>query len=147
MNLLLLAFLSCDESSLDLGNGYSSIIDPNGYRVIINRKNSSIVKGIVESFQFDENFITVKQNPIDSLCDCNYECYSKQDSSDNKSLNDCKVAINNSDLRLYWIVDKKSNSEFNIESRKYSNIYGPYSKESFEDMAQRLELPCMLIIK
>jgi len=145
-SLLIFSLLSCNESSIDLGDGYKAQYDGNGYLVITNSNNSSFVYGEIELYKSDESYITVKQNPIDSICECNHKCFVQMESYNGKSYGMCKQAIENSSLRQYWIIRKYEKAIFDIETKTYSNVYGPYSEKMFKKEAQKLGITNNLIL-
>lgn len=135
--LLSLLLSGCDKFP-KIGDGYKVQYDGNSYVVISDTLDRIIIPSHVQDVIADSIFILVNQKPVDSICECNHECFKQMDSYDNKSYERCKQAFEKSTFHQYWIINKSEQSLFDSESKTYSNIYGPFSKEEY--LKKRIEI-------
>jgi len=126
----------------DLGNGYRfETVDGNSL-AIVNFENTIIIGTEILDFAFDSTYILVSHRPWDvpniaGLKDMTY--------------NQRNEAFENSKFIQYWIINKKENSIYNLDSMsqtaKYSNVYGPFQKEEYIKKCMDLGVPKILKIK
>jgi hypothetical protein len=100
---------------------------------VILYNESIVISGYVEQANFDGFFLLVKQKPIDSICECNYECYNEKYGHD-ISFDYCEKAFKKYDKYLYWIILVKTD-----------DVYGPFEKDEYLEMCKKLNVPEDLI--
>ena len=151
---LLFLLSGCIKFSHDLGDGYILGFGINSIDRIIYIKNAEGGKGItyfedsnkieryfkneegiitsyVSQVAFDDNYIIVDQKPIDSICECNFEClqFKYGDFDDLPTAIMCEDAIKNAILHYYFIID-----------RKKGIIFGPMAKESLDKESRKFDI-------
>ena len=91
----------------------------------------TVIDKLVNEVQFDDNFILVDQKPMDSICECVYECGMKKykDWNTRPTLKICQAAIKKSTFHQYWIIDKIKNS-----------VFGPFTFNDYLIMKNRLRI-------
>ena len=117
----------CYEDYPELGDGYK-IIGEGGYTTaVVDSQNTVMIPEYILDYAIDSTFILIAQSPPDSLPKMSFFYYSDKDRK--------KIAANNNVYRQYWIVNKKVKSIYSYDSvnkiAKYSNIFGPYTKEDY----------------
>ena len=139
--LSILNLTSCtDSDSLPLGNGYRISYSYRGaQRSILNNKNSVFVGTHILNYSYDSTFIVAVQRPQDSIKECTYES--------NETFSVCEEAFNKSTFKQYWIINKKQESVFDEKTARYSNVYGPYNKQTFTSKREELGVPQSLVLK
>ncbi len=121
--------MSCAQKyPLELGSGYKINYDRNSYFYLLDKDNTVIVSSHITAFNFDSTFIIAEQKPVDLILENTY--------SSEFNLEKRDKLFKNSVLKQYWIIDKTkpcNNIGFDSISQfvKYSNVYGPYSKNEF----------------
>jgi hypothetical protein len=95
-----------------------------------------IVPGYVEQANHDNNFVIVKQKPLDSICECVRECLDLKypPSKDRSSYKLCEEAFKRYNKYLYWIIVLESD-----------DVYGPLEKEQYLQKCKELGVPKELI--
>ncbi len=109
----------------NLGDGYKFIHEGKYGVCIVNEENTVIIKQHILDYKYDSVFVLVAQRPFDSILGRDTMTYSEE----NK-------AFENSTFKQYWIIDKtkpcnRIGFDSIIQFSKYSNVYGPYSKNEF----------------
>lgn len=131
--------IGCSDSS-NLGHGYR--IDRNGRHglQIVNSHNTVLVSRHILDFEFDSSFIILSQRPWESVPGMEtmkYDDYWKE--------------FEKSTFRYYWIINKKEHNEYSLDTisrrAQYSNVYGPFTREEYVDMRERLGVPKDLQLK
>jgi len=117
----------CSKGYPELGCGYK-IVGEGGYTTsLVDSQNTQMISEYILDYSMDSTFIIVAQSPPDSLPKMNVFYYS--DNNRKEIASDGKV------FRQYWIINKKAESiySYDIINRiaKYSNIFGPYTKEEY----------------
>ena len=101
--------------------------------------------GDIVDVKFDSTFVIVYQKPVGEIL--------KNPFYDSKmNYIEREKIFKESPLRHYWIIRKKTESKFitsigdNINSMHtvYSNVYGPYSTEQFEQKRKELGISDLL---
>ncbi len=147
MVFVLLSILAGCGRFEDLGGTYKLQCDPNSYVVVSDTMNRIIVRGHVVKATSNSGFILLKQIPIDSICECNIECFQKMNSYDKRSYRRCKEAIQRRRDQLFWIIDKTQDLSFNPETKTYSNVFGPYREEEYRSKRIELNVPDELVLE
>lgn len=138
--------ISCNVRYPEVTGLYTFDYNHNSYMTLF-VDNSYLIKGHITSYPYDNNYILVEQNPIDSICECNIECFGKMESYDKKSYKRCKEAFEKTTYRQYWIVKKIQGDTLcnNIYAKYFHEIekhtYGPFSKEEFFIKRKEIEVP------
>jgi hypothetical protein len=124
---------------------YNFSVNKDGYLALW-LDNSYVVRGIITDFSYDSVFILVEQNPVDSICQCNYDCFSQKEYYNNGrgEVDSCKRAIKESVFRQYWIIKKYAGTIEQYRSEKSLNdgkpwqqiVWGPFKKEVYQQNAQ-----------
>ena len=144
--LIIFLFIGCEKLPY-VGKGYKLQLDSNDYVILTDLKNTFMVSGHILNATSDSTFILLYQKPVDSICECNYECFKHMPSYDKKSHSRCKKAFKESVLRKYWIVDKSKKSVFDTKTRTRSNVYGPYDMNDYLKKRDELRVPPELILE
>jgi len=143
ISLILLSVFSCESKFPDRTGFYQIDYDSNSYWTLFSENYTFLINGHITNYSYDDRFILIEQNPIDSICECNPECFKTMESYDKQSYARCKEAFENSKLRKYWIVQKIVDT-LNVYSHKdhfekmENLLFGPYSKEDFLKMKTEL---------
>ena len=125
---ILLLVYGCSDlisSHPDLGNGYKFFHEGKYGLSVVNSENTIMVKQHVLDYSYDSTFVLVVQRPFRSIS-----------GRDTMTYSELNKAFKNSNFKQYWIIDKIQSSE-NIgfdsinQVAKYSNVYGPYTKNEF----------------
>lgn len=128
--------ISCSVKYPEITGLYTFDYNHNSYMTLF-VDNSYLIEGHITSYKYNSNYILVEQNPIDSICECNIECFRKMESYDKKSYKRCKEAFESTTYRQYWIIEKVQGDTLSsdIYSKYFEDIvkhtYGPFSKEEF----------------
>ncbi|HUX61883.1 MAG TPA: hypothetical protein VMV32_11275 [Ignavibacteriaceae bacterium] len=139
--LVFILFLTgCSESYPELGSGYK-IVGKGGYTTsVVDSSNTIMITEYILDYAVDSDFILIAQSPTDSLPKMNFFYYSDNDRKE--------IAANKNIFRQYWVINKKENSIYSYDSAnqiaKYSNVYGPYSKDQYYKQRIRLNVPVKL---
>ncbi|MFM7852194.1 MAG: hypothetical protein ACKO96_09825 [Flammeovirgaceae bacterium] len=104
---------------------------------IVKNEGEVVVFGHVLNYAFDSTFIVAAESPRDSVAECSGKILGS-------TLKNCDEAFEKSTFRQYWIINKKSQSTFDSETRKYSNVYGPYKKKDYLQKCKDLNVPSTL---
>jgi len=141
---LIFIFSGCNYGNQypqDLGDGYRFEYGVRGpFKWVVNSSNSIVVDEHVLEVAFDSEFIIAVQRPFSMVPECN--------PNSGYNYDHCKKAIlKTSELKRYWIISKKEESFFVTEDKKFSNAYGPYNSDEYENMRKRLGVPSTLIFK
>lgn len=135
---IILIAISCSDlisNHPDLGKGYKFVHEGKYGLSIVNEKNTIVIQQHVLYYKYDSVFVLVAQRPFNSIAGRDTLTYSEFNN-----------AIKNSTFKQYWIIDKTKNCE-NIgfdsinQIAKYSNVYGPYSKEQYLQNRKELAVP------
>jgi hypothetical protein len=130
---------SCNEFP-DLGNGYKFSVDGKNSLQIINSESTVMISAHVLDFSFDSTFIIVLQRPWDSIPEIRTMNYRESN-----------IALKESDICQYWIINKQEKSIYVYDSLNkkvtYSNVYGPFMKESYKNKKKELGVPDNLRLK
>jgi len=125
---IILMAISCSDlvsNYPDLGNGYKFVHEGKYGLSIVNEKNTIVIHQHVIEYKYDSVFVLVTQRPFNSIS-----------GRDTMTYSEFNKAFKNSTYKQYWIIDKTKNCE-NIgfdsikQIVKYSNVFGPYSKNEF----------------
>lgn len=130
--LIIISIISGCKRFPDLGSGYQ--LNYNGMNdiSIINCLKEGdaptiFIYGHILDYAFDSTFIIVSERPIDSVIGIETMTQSKY-----------QEVFEQSEFKQYWIINKAQNSVFSQMTKKYSNIYGPYSKEKYIEKREEL---------
>ena len=95
---------------------------------IVTEQNIVVVKGHILNYAFDSTFIVACQLPRNSVVECNGTVPGMTKSK-------CDEAFEISTFRQYWIINKKAEGEYSLDTLTglalYSNVYGPLKKEKY----------------
>jgi hypothetical protein len=141
---LVYILISCYHPT-DFGHSYKLDYNANSYLVLKDSSNNILINPVIEFFRSDSNYVIIKQNPIDSICECNIDCLEKSGRSLKYQISACKYAIKHSVIRLYWVVEIRKNRRLDVITKSYTNIYGPFKKEELYDTLKSLEVSDYLI--
>ena len=114
----------------NLGNGYKFIHEGKYGLQIVNFKNTVVIKSCVIKYGIDSTFVLVSQRPLDRILDREAMTYSESNKAFEKST-----------FKQYWIINKGQSSVFSQMTKRFSNIYGPYSKEKYLEKREELGVP------
>ena len=134
--IIITLFNSCtDASDKDLGNGYTLYIGDSYWTGILNSENTVMIESKIINYANDSIFILASQQPWSSILGRDTMTYSES----NK-------AFENSTFKQYWIIDKiKECRNIGFDSlnniARYSNVFGPYSKEEYLIKRKELGVP------
>jgi len=124
----------------DLGDGYKLDSDGRYTLQIVNFENTIMVSSCILEYTFDSTFVIVSQRPWDSIPGIKAMNYSESNKAFEKST-----------FRQYWIINKKEKSEYSLDSltrlARYSNVYGPFTKNEYLQKREELKIPKELILK
>ena len=127
-----------------MGKGYKLVYDPNSYFGIIDSLSNIVFDAHVIDYKVDSTSIIVKQKPLDLILKNTY----------NNSEFDLKKRdklFQKSTLQQYWIINKKENTEYTLDTvtqlARYSNVYGPFQKEEYLQKREELGVPKELQLK
>lgn len=137
---------SCSEHKYpELGDGYRFDSDGKYTLAIVNSQNTIMVGSHILDYAFDTTFVIVSQRPWDdpSIPGLKEMTYKQRNEAFEKSTS-----------RQYWVINKKEKNEHigtvgsgNEIRAKYSNVYGPFSKEEFLQKREKLGVPQELQLK
>jgi len=135
---LTILFSACQQIyPLNLGDGYKIEYDPNSYFIITDTNNTVVVNGHITKFTYDSTFIVMEQMPVYKN---NELIIDKVDSLYEKNK-----------LRFYWILNKKEKCVSSFDSlnmcARYSNVYGPFTKNEYLQKREELKIPKELVFK
>jgi hypothetical protein len=140
---ILAVMTSCSEHKYpDLGDGYRFDNGDGSSLQIVNNDNTVIVSTEILEYAFDSTFIVLSQRPwdvpnISGIKEMTYKEHNE--------------AFENSKFRQYWIINKKEKSKYSLDSismiARYSNVYGPYTKEEYMQKRVDLRVPKKLNLK
>ena len=140
--IIITLFNSCtDASDKDLGSGYTLYIGDSYWTGILNSENTVVIESKIINYAHDSIFILASQRPWSSILGRDTMTYSES----NK-------AFENSTFKQYWIIDKiKECRNIGFDSlnniARYSNVFGPYSKEEYLIKRKELGVPEELKLK
>lgn len=136
-------FINACNNEKKIDNFYRLYTNGAGYSVVLDSLDYVIISEHVIDYRINDSFIIFSQIPIDSICECNHLCLErKYENYENlKTYELCKKAFKNSSLRKFWIIDRTREKYFLEDSTKYSNTFGPYSKEEFLIKRKGLNIP------
>ena len=122
---------------IDVSDEIDSIIvkyhSKNSIDTVILYDNWIVIKGYVEQVNINENFILVKQKPIDSICACVHDCYKNFDLY---GFQNCHDEFKKYDKYLYWVIIVKTD-----------DIYVPLEKQDYLELCENLNVPNELVNK
>lgn len=140
--LTVIMIISCKNSTtIDLGNGYK-LINSASFNdlTIVTEQNIVAIDGHILEFEYDSNFVIASQRPRDSVPGISTMTYDRY-----------QEAFENSKFLQYWIINKKQESLYSLDSismtAKYSNVYGPYNKDEYLKKRQEIGVPTTLKIE
>ncbi len=119
----------------DLGNGYKFFHEGRYGLSVVNKENTVVVRQHVLDYSYDSVFVLVVQRPFKVIA-----------GRDTMTYSELNTAFKNSTFKQYWIIDKTQSCE-NIgfdsinQVAKYSNVYGPYTRDEFIFKRNVLEVP------
>lgn len=119
----------------DLGSGYKFFHEGKFGLSVINSENTIVVRCHVLDYAYNSAFVLLIQRPFNSIS-----------GRDTMTYAEFNKAFKNSSVKQYWIIDKtKSFENIGFDSinqiAKYSNVFGPYSKEEYLKKRKKLEVP------
>lgn len=129
----------------DLGNGYKFSTGDGNSLAITDSNNTIIIEMEILNYAFDSTFIIASQRPwdipdVDGIKEMTYKQRNK--------------AFEKSKFQQYWIINKEEKCENigiigsgNNRRAIYSNVYGPYTKEEFQQKREELGVPKKLQLK
>lgn len=134
--LLIMALLSCHSKyPFNLGEGYKLDNDGNTDFYIQDFHTNIVINAHVLDYSFDSNFIVVEQKPKELILKDTY-------TNPEMNLEKRNEIFENSQFLQYWIINKKEESKYSLDSltmlARYSNVYGPFKKEEY--LKKRVEL-------
>ncbi len=124
--IIMILTLSCTQKyPFKLGNGYNIDYDGNSFFCLLDKNNTVIVQPHITTFNFDSTFIIVEQKPVDLIYN-----------NPKMNLEECDKLFEKSSYKQYWIIDKtKDCKHIGFDSinqiSRYSNVFGPYTKNEF----------------
>lgn len=130
---IILILSSCSAKYPETTGLYTFDYDGNSYMSLL-IDNTYLIKGHITNYNYNQDYILIEQNPIDSICECNIDCFRKMETYDKKSYKRCKEAFEKTLYRQYWIVMKIKGDTLSKEiHKKYfekikANTYGPFTK-------------------
>ena len=129
---------NCKEKvrDVDLGGKYR-LIHSAIYTdlAIVKEYNVEVISGHILEYAFDSSFIIAVQRPRDSVA-----------GMETMTANEYEEAFEKIPLRLYWIIDKTTESVFNEKTLVYSNVFGPFKIEEYIEKRKELKIPEKLIM-
>ena len=137
---------SCSpEYPLDLGNGYSLDYDSWSHLYILDTNNTVVINAHIVAYAFNSTYVLVEQKPRGEILKDFFH-------NTEVTLSEIEKIFRESPLRYYWILNKKEKNEsigsvgedVNWHRTIYSNVYGPYSKEQFEQKRKELGISDLL---
>ncbi len=137
--LLFTIFISgCNfETDKDLGNGYLFYHGDHYSTCIIDSTNTEMVPSEILDYAFDSVFVIASQRPYWDIPDVK--------GLDSMTLREHEKAFENSTFKQYWIINKKEKQIYSYDSTnkraKYSNVYGPFAKETYLQKRKELGVP------
>ncbi|NOY95968.1 MAG: DUF3997 domain-containing protein [Chlorobi bacterium] len=131
-------YIFCKYKNLpDLGNGYKFETSDCKTLAIVNHNNTVMVMGVILNYTFDSTFIIAAQRPweipgVGGLDTLTYRERNK--------------VFEESTFLQYWILNKKEkNINIGYDSikkrAKYSNVYGPFTKDEYLEKREELGVP------
>lgn len=143
--ILIMVLFSCNSKyPLDLGNGYKLDYDANSYYVIVNSQGIGMIGSHIFNYSFDSTFIIIEQKPVDLILKDTYN-------NPEWNLEKRDKLFEDSRFYQYWIINKKETGEYSLDTltqlAHYSNVYGPYTKEEFQQKREELGVPKKLQLK
>lgn len=128
LNILILLAPGCKRFP-NLGNGYQLYYNGiNDISIIKYLKEvdapTIFIYGHILDYAFDSTFIIVAECPRDSVTGIK-----------TMTQPEYQEAFEKSTFRQYWIINKKQNCEYSLDTlsqhAKYSNVYGPFKREVY----------------
>lgn len=143
--LLIMVLFSCNSKyPLDLGKEYKLVYDPNSYFGITDPQNNVVIDAHVIDYSVDSTYIIVKQKPVELILKDTYN-------NPEWNLKKRDKLFEDSRFYQYWIINKKETGEYSLDTltqlAHYSNVYGPYTKEEFQQKREELGVPKKLQLK
>ena len=143
--LLIMVLFSCNAKyPLDLGKGYKIDYDANSYFGIINSQDIGVIDAHVIDFSIDSTYIIVKQKPVELILKDTYN-------NPEWNLKKRDKLFEKSTFQQYWIINKKEKGQYSLDTlaqvAKYSNVYGPFSKQEYLQKRDELGVPPELKLK
>lgn len=142
-----LAFLfsACSQKyPLALGDDYFIDYDGNSYFGLVDKNRTEMIAPHITKFNFDSVFIVVEQKPVDLILKDTYN-------NPEWNLEKRDKLFEDSRFYQYWIINKKETGEYSLDTltqlAHYSNVYGPYTKEEFQQKREELGVPKKLQLK
>ena len=126
----------CYDGYPELGSRYR-IVGEGGYTTeVVDSTNTVMISQYILDYAVDTNFILISQSPPDSLPKMKIFYYSDNDRKE--------IADNKSVFRQYWIINKKENPIYSLDTvnqiARYSNVYGPYDKNQYLEQKTKLNI-------
>lgn len=127
-----------NSGDVDLGGNYRLIHSAvHTDLAIVKKDNIQVVGGNIINYAFDANFIVAAQNPRDSSLEQMMTMPAKE----------YDEYFEKSNLRLYWIIDKRKVPVFDTANIVDYNVYGPFTKEEYLSKRKALDIPQTLKFK
>ncbi len=119
--LLILLFSCTGKVPFRVGKNYILDNRVSGYFYLVNNQNTFIIDRDITKFDFDSIYIIAKQKPIDEIW--------KKTNVSGMTYEKRRAIFKKSTLYYYWIINKK---------RDY--IYGPLTKERYQELKDSLSI-------
>lgn len=131
MLFIILIVSGCSESGdVDMGSGYKLEYDGKYAILILNAQNSVLVRQTVLRYGYDSTFIIASQRP--------FNIYPKRDEMNYSKY---KEVFEKSNYLQFWIINKAEEPVFIDEKSRWSNVYGPFSKEHYLKKREEMQVP------
>jgi len=131
---------SCEDGipTIKIGENYFMYYDNRGHDLILDSRNTVIIKPQIVAWNFDSTFIIAKQKPFDSIFE------SIRLKHPNTSLKFREKIYNESNMYNYWIIDKRKelDSYYDGKARRYIGaVAGPFTYEEYWEKRRELNVP------
>lgn len=143
---IILILSSCNVKYPETTGFYTFDYDGNSYMSLL-VNNNFLIEGHITNYKYNRDYILIEQNPVDSICECNIDCFRKMESYDKKSYKRCKEAFEKTLYRQYWVVKKVYGDTLSDEIYKQyfgeieANTYGPFTKTEYHQKRIELNIP------
>jgi len=140
-NLLILIILvvgiltACNEKPFpfELGLGFK-IAHSDNQSFVTDSDNNILIFGDVTKYNFNSEYIIIKQKPVELLNDSLTKKYPLMSTQQINEL------VLKTKIRHYWIIDKKQKQIW-MGAGKYSNVHGPYTVQAFLKKRVEFKMP------
>lgn len=135
---LIVLFSGCRNSTnISLGGQYKLITSARHTDLVIVKENHIVVvKNHILDYAFDSIFIIASQRPrdsVDAITAIKYPEY--------------EAIFQNSNFQQYWIIDKSKECTWDVYTRTYLNVFGPFKKQEYLAKRKEIGVPDMLQLK